>query len=69
MEDIKANEEKLNKESENEESVQKLNKDDNPEVKISIETEQQDNKNDKSDLPPDANVTQSFDEEGNAGIQ
>jgi len=69
MEDIKANEAKSNKESTNEESDQKPDKEVNPEVKIILETEQQENQNDKSDIPPDANVTQSFDEEGNAGIQ
>lgn len=68
MEDIKANEESKINEGEDQESDKNI---DDTNVKIMLETEQSDNENNikKSDLAPDANVTQSFDEEGNPSIQ
>jgi len=67
MEDIKANEESKINEGEDQESDKNI---DDTNVKIILETEQSDNDNiKKSDLAPDANVTQSFDEEGNPSIQ
>lgn len=68
MEDIKANEEIKHQEIKNEDNQESANND-NSEVKISLESDNSDHQNDKSEKAPDANVTQSFDEEGKAGIQ